>query len=662
MNGRTNPCSRYSPLFCAVAAVLVSTSLFAQERAAAPSRAAAVLDAMPHAKKIDQVAISPDGTQVAFTVSGQLAVIPASGGSARAIAVEGNLSLRDVTWSADSKLVAFLADLPGDVPAAQVWTAAADGGAPVKHAELKGYVQTPRFSPDGSKLALLFIEGMPRVAGPLQPMTPLAGEVDEKIYEERIATIDLRTDRLTQVTPADVYVYEYDWTPDGLGWAAIAAHGSGDNNWWIARLYLVNAQSGEMREIYKPKLQIGDPHVSPDGKNVAFIEGLMSDAGLTGGEILVVPVTGGAIRDLTPNSTTSPSALAWTSPDLIFFAQNVDGNSSFAAVRSGGSKGATLWTGEELAATTSDAWVPGGSFARDGSVTAIVRQSASAPPEVWAGPIGKWKQLTNLNAGIKPAWGEMKNVHWMNGSTRVQGWLILPKDFASGKTYPLVVDVHGGPSWACTSHWDEASMGPQSAMGYFALCPNPRGSYGQGEAFTQGNVKDFGGGDFRDIMAGVDAISKQYPIDSKRIGIRGHSYGGYMTMWAETQTRRFAAAVAGAGLSDWLSYYGLNDIDEWMVPFFGASIYEDPAVYAKSDPMHFIKAVRTPTLILVGDRDGEVPMEQSVEWWHALETLRVPTKLVVYPDEGHMFIKPADARDYNLRTLAWFEEWFAKAK
>jgi dipeptidyl aminopeptidase/acylaminoacyl peptidase len=134
-----------------------------------------------------------------------------------------------------------------------------------------------------------------------------------------------------------------------------------------------------------------------------------------------------------------------------------------------------------------------------------------------------------------------------------------------------------------------------------------------------------------------------------------------MTMWAETQTQRFAAAVAGAGLSDWLSYYGLNDIDEWMVPFFGASVYDDPAVYAKSDPMHFVKAVKTPTLILVGDRDGEVPMEQSVEWWHALKTMKVPTRLVVYPNEGHIFVKPADFHDYNLRTLEWFEDWFTKA-
>jgi dipeptidyl aminopeptidase/acylaminoacyl peptidase len=161
-------------------------------------------------------------------------------------------------------------------------------------------------------------------------------------------------------------------------------------------------------------------------------------------------------------------------------------------------------------------------------------------------------------------------------------------------------------------------------------------------------------------MAGVDAMMAQFPIDGKRLAIAGHSYGGYMAMWAETQTTRFAVAQAGAGISDWLSYYGLNDIDEWMIPFFGASVYDDPAVYRKSDPIQFLKNVKTPTLILVGDRDGEVPMPQSVEWYHALETMKVPTQLVVYASEGHHFYRDADRRDYMLRTLRWFEEWFGK--
>jgi poly(3-hydroxybutyrate) depolymerase len=388
-----------------------------------------------------------------------------------------------------------------------------------------------------------------------------------------------------------------------------------------------------MREIYAPKWQIAEPHISPDGKQVAFIEGLMSDEGVTGGEIFVVPASGGAPRNLTPSIKSSPSSLAWIGPDQMTFAENVDGKSGFSAVSASGGAAKSLWSGEEVLGTTPS---PSGSLSRDGSVTTI-------------------------NAAAKPAWGEMHNFHWTNGARHLEGWLMLPKDYAPGKTYPLIVSVHGGPSGTCASHWDPRGMGATSAMGYFVFCPNPRGSYGQGEAFTRGNVKDFGGGDYRDIMAGVDAIMKQYPIDPKRLGIRGHSYGGYMTMWAETQTRRFAAAVAGAGLSDWLSYYGVNDIDEWMIPFFGASVYDDPAVYAKSDPMHFAKAVKTPTLILVGDRDGEVPMEQSVEWWHALTAMNVPTKLVVYSDEGHMFIKPADARDYYVRTLEWFDEWFGKA-
>ena len=642
-----NPNGRnLSGLLCALVAVSGS---FAQST---NSRAAAIIDSMPQAKAIEQAAISPDGNRVAYIVDGQISVLSIHDNASHPIEVEGKLELRDLAWSADSKQLAFLADLPGDAPAAQLWTAPANGGGPTKRADLKGSTQAPSFSPDGSKLALLFIQDMPRRSGPLQPMTPLAGVVGEKNYEQRLTIIDLSNNSLTQVTPADTYIYEYDWTPDGRAWVATAAHSNGDANWYVARLYRIDARSGEMREIYAPKLQIAEPRVSPDGKTVAFIEGLMSDEGSTGGDVFIVPLEGGKPRNLTPNIKASPSSLYWAAPDLIMFGENVDGNSGFGEVSPAGGV-RQVWSGEES--------VGSASFSHDATMTAVVQQSPSAPPEIWAGAIGKWKQLTNLNSEVKPAWGPARNLHWSSGNLQVEGWLLAPKDYDPGKKYPLVVNVHGGPSAACSARWDNRIMGPESAMGYFAFCPNPRGSYGQGEAFTQANVKDFGGGDFRDIMAGVDAILKDYPVDPRRIGIRGHSYGGYMTMWAETQTHRFAAAVAGAGLSDMLSYYGVNEIDEWMIPFFGASVYDDPDVYAKSDPMHFVKNVRTPTLILVGDSDGEVPMEQSMEWWHALNTLKVPTQLVVYPHEGHVFYKPADARDYAVRGLEWFDAWFAKA-
>ena len=663
--------------------LIVLTILLLSVAAAAQDRVGAALDSLPSTQKIDQVAISPDGTKVAYIVAGELSIATISIGTSHRIAPE-QTTAREITWSADSRRVAWLNDLPGEKPASELWSASVDGGDLKQLATMHGYAENPRYAPDGTKVSLLYIENIPRIAGPLQPMTPLAGVVGEEIFEQRIAVVDLATKRLKQITPADIYVYEYDWTPDSKSWAAIAAHGSGDNNWWIARLYSIDAGNGQMRELYQPKWQIAEPHVSPDGKSVAFIEGLMSDEGLTGGDVYVVPISGGAARNLTPGIKASPSSLAWMSTDHIAVVANVDGNAGYTVIpesglptessfkggdlKGGGSK-AGDWAGEEMISTTTDAWVPAASFSRDGSMNAVVRQSASTPPEVWAGKMGEWKQITHLNKGAKPAWGETRNVRWVsdkmpNGDRHVQGWLMFPKDYDPTKKYPLIVSVHGGPSWACNSKWSSAGMGsmtPASMLGWFVLCPNPRGSYGQGEAFAQGNIKDFGGGDYRDIMAGVDAMIKQYPIDPKRIGIRGHSYGGYMTMWAETQTQ-FAAAVAGAGLSDWQSYYGLNDIDEWMIPFFGASVYDDPAVYAQSDPIRFVKRVTTPTLILVGDSDGEVPMEQSLEWYHALKTMNVPTQMVVYPNEGHVFYKAADARDYSVRMLRWFDEWFAKAK
>ena len=272
--------------------------------------------------------------------------------------------------------------------------------------------------------------------------------------------------------------------------------------------------------------------------------------------------------------------------------------------------------------------------------------------------MGEWKQITSRNAALKPAWGEAKSIHWQNDGFNLQGWLLYPRNFDAAKKYPMVVQVHGGPSSMAHSTWPGShSFGVAlSAAGYFVFMPNPRGSFGQGEAFTRANVKDFGYGDFRDIMTGVDQALKEAPIDEHRLGITGWSYGGYMTMWAVTQTNRFAAAVAGAGLANFQSYYGENQIDQWMVPFFGASVYDDPQVYAKSSPITFIKKARTPTLVLVGDSDGECPTPQSYEFWHALKALGVETEFVVYEHEGHMFADPAHQRDVIERAAAWFNQ------
>jgi len=631
-----------------------------------------VLRTLFAAHTFQQAAVSPDGNSVAWVedihskngvISGSTVIYVKnlkanapprriSAGVADSLHAEGS-----VAWSPDSQEIAFLSDAAkkGQL---QLYVTNAAGGAPRMLTNVKGFLSTPGWSPDGKTIALLFTENAARASGPLVAETPETGEIKDAFFEQRLALVDLASGKLSQITPADTYVYEYDWSPDGKRFVVSSALGNGDNNWWIAELSTLDAATGVMKSIYKPKLQVANPVWSPDGKRIAFIEGIMSDEGLTGGDIFTMSSDGGDAKNLTKDRKASAASLGWQPDGKILFSEFVGGNSAIAALDPATGKIEQRWSAE-------GAFSSAGTFgfllsvSRDGKTIAGIFRSYSHAPEVVLITSGSPAPtpVTSRNASLKPAWGEAKSITWKNDGYEVQGWLLYPRDFDPGKKYPLVVYVHGGPSHISLSHWPgshDFSSG-LAGMGYFVLSPNPRGSFGQGEAFTRANVKDFGYGDFKDILAGVDEAIRVAPIDPNRLGIAGWSYGGFMTMWAVTQTNRFKAAMAGAGLSNWQSYYGENLIDQWMIPFFGKSVYDDPEVYAKSSPINFIKKVKTPTLVLVGDSDGEVPAPQSYEFWHALKTLGVETQFVVYEREGHLFANPKHQRDVIARTLAWFD-------
>jgi dipeptidyl aminopeptidase/acylaminoacyl peptidase len=238
----------------------------------------------------------------------------------------------------------------------------------------------------------------------------------------------------------------------------------------------------------------------------------------------------------------------------------------------------------------------------------------------------------------------------------VQGWLLLPT-VTNGKS-PMLTVVHGGPASASVPSFIGPSL--QRTLlkrGYALFYPNPRGSFGQGQRFAVANVRDFGYGDLRDILSGVDAALRTAPIDPEKLAIYGGSYGGFMTMWTVTQTQRFKAAIAAAGVSNWQSYYGENGIDEWMIPYFGHSVYEDPDVYARSSPINFIRNVKTPTFVYVGERDIECPPPQTQEFWHALKTFSVPTDIAIYPGEGHGLRDPKNIADVERRSVAWLDKY-----
>jgi len=528
-----------------------------------------------------------------------------------------------------------------------------EGGKLRTIAIVKGVAETPRWSPDGKTIALLATVGAHKEVGATQAGKPLTGEIGSDTDEQRIGVVSAKGGDLKLVSTADTWIYEYDWTPDGRGFVATAAKGDGDNNWWIAKLVAVDL-AGETKVLASPSYQMNFPRVSPDGRTVAFIGGIMSDFGSVGGDLYTVPISGGTPRDITPGYKGTFTSIVWRG-DLLRGSALIGANTANVAV--------TPETGavkiEAQAPYSFSAGDGRFSFTADGKAFAATLSTFERAPIIGLHTIGEpqGRAITHDNDALE-AHVAARSVTWTSDGYTVQGWLLSPVTVAPGKTYPMIVQVHGGPSAAAGPGY-VASGTTRDLLdhGYFVFEPNPRGSYGQGEAFTRANVRDLGGGDLRDILAGVDAVEKIAPIDDKRLGVFGHSYGGFMTMWTVAHSIRFHAAVAGAGIANWMSYYGENGIDQWMIPFFGASAYDDPAIYDKLSPIRTIRNAKTPTFIYVGERDVECPAPQSIEFWHGLKAMNVPVSLVIYEGEGHGIRKPEHIHDLAHRIVDWFDRY-----
>ena len=491
-----------------VAALLAMASL-SLPAASAPGKPSmqAVLAQVQSVVDLGDTAIAPNGSSVAWsqTLHHQTSLwienlathrrTRLTAGNAKAYAQEG-----DMAWSPDGSQIAFLSDArTKDHP--QLYLAHADGSDVHRVGSLTGAAQDVSWSPDGTRLAFLYIAHPHRKAGATQAGARQVGVIGSVNDEQQIATMNPRTGGLSLVTPPGDYVYEYNWAPKSQRFALTYARGNGDNNWWIAKLATIAANGGALHDVLAPGYQINDPRWSPDGKTIAIIGGLMSDFGSVGGDVYLVNTATQSAKDVTPGMHYSAASLHWSSPQTI----------AMVAHRSGALHLVTLDipTGAMHEVLGGEDTLRGVTYAKNGAI-ALVRTSFTRAPEVWTGRPQALRQLTRVNVDAPKLSSRAVSLHWSNEGFNIQGWLVYPKNYNPARTYPMITIIHGGPGAETTPSYNNLFGTALAASGYFIFAPNPRGSFGEGEAFTRANRKDFGYGDWRDDLAGVDAAIKAF--------------------------------------------------------------------------------------------------------------------------------------------------------
>ena len=378
-------------------------------------------------------------------------------------------------WSPDSKSLVFVASDPKTRSAT---LERVDDGVLGKVVAFDGLLAMPRWSPDGRRLSVLATAAPHKETGATQAGAARVGDIGTETDERRIAVLPSKGGDIRFVSPADTFVYEYDWTPDGKGFVATGARGDGDNNWWIAKLDYVELSSGAVRELAAPSFQMNAPRVSPDGKTVAFIGGLMSDLGPVGGDLYTVPLAGGPAINRTPGIKGSFSGLTWLRSGLYATALMGENNTLMSVDPASGAT-RLLWS-QPARWGAGDGRV---ALSADGQIAATVGESFMAPPEIVAGKPAAMASITHENALATPHVAKAQSIVWKSDGFDVQGWLLTPPRalLEPSKTYPMVTNVHGGPSAAHQPNF--IWKGPLQGLldqGFFVLMPNPRGSHGQG--------------------------------------------------------------------------------------------------------------------------------------------------------------------------------------
>ena len=657
-------------------------------------------------RAVSGTAISPDGSRVAFVVREPLMEGPQSeylshiwmtdaDGTRAAQWTRGEASAGSPQFSPDGAWLSFTSDRDGEGEAgSQVWALPMAGGEARQLTKAEGSVGGYRWSPDGTRIAFLMRD--PPTAEEKKAREEKRDVIlvdrDYKYSHLYVTAIDPQSAEPAapvRLTAGDFHVTGFGWAPDGG--RIVFAHQadprintgrlSGDLSTTtvpdaaqIADILAARGAGGDGDEdpaegadadpaaVGEVALLVGgagierSPHWSPDGAWIAYVSTGDQPEPIGLGDVYVMPAAGGEARRLdTPNR--SASVLGWSgdSSELLLL-ESLGTRRHVLAVPTDG--------GEMRFISYGDGVVGSVALSSDASRMAFTWQTTEEPWDVFVSPTNGYAptRVTDLHAAVpQPDMGRTQLVSWTSTEGfEIEGLLTYPVGYEEGERVPLILNVHGGPAGV----YSQSFTGSPAAymLQYFAqegfaiLRPNPRGSTGYGKDFRYANFQDWGYGDFRDLMSGVDHAIEMGVADPDRLLLMGWSYGGYMTSWAVTQTDRFVAASMGAGLPNLISMTTTTDIQDYLVGHMGVEFWEDYERYERHSAMYHIANVVTPTQVIHGAQDLRVPFTQGQEFYRALDRRGVPTEMVVYPRTPHGPREPKFVMDVSERILTWFRK------
>jgi dipeptidyl aminopeptidase/acylaminoacyl peptidase len=645
-------------------------------------------------KTVASPIVSPDGTQVIYTVrawetdassAGTAKASPgaermesrtriwrvaASGGPARQITF-GERGDSQPQWSPDGRYISFVsargAGSGDDAPRPQIYVMRSDGGEASKVTDAKEGVAAYSWAPDSQRIAYLTTE-----ARPGDEEAAIRRRDDERVFEgdfryQHLWTVALdpaAPQSATRVTQGREFTVmgAPSWAPDGRRFV-FGAKPTTMLRDVRSDVYIADVAAAAIEKISTNAGSDASPQWSPDGARIAWTSEPASarpigDGTLPSyighGHLIVYDVARKTAADVWKSDfDVDAGAPQWSadSRQIVFVAGRRASSEAFSYDVASGSY-TQLTRGRTLAY---------GSRSKDGKVVAVTMDAAESPSEVHVtdAAFQTFRKLTDTNPqAVRFALGESEVITWKSSDgVEVEGVLLKPVGFTAGRKYPTLVVAHGGPAGAYTNNYRVGGLeGGQlwAGQGWAVFYPNPRGSTNYGEKFLRANINDWGGGDYRDIMTGVDALIARGIADPDRLAHIGWSYGGYMTAWVVTQTTRFKAAMVGAGLTNMVSMYGTNDIPNVLVTYFGGyPTKQTLSLYQARSAMTFIDNVQTPTLILHGANDERVPTGQALEMYRALKDRGKPTELVFYPREGHGISEYYHVKDRLTRIYDW---------